>query len=341
MSLPEERNIAAQRLIARGRLRDALDLLNDAIRMAPQYGHSYLTRAQIFDRMGMAPQAAADRAKAQQMGVTAPLQPPAPHSGGRPPRVQRRPTPPPAAAAAPPPAGPQATAPPPPAKSATQRAGGLPSPETSARTPPAVRPPKAADAPRREPRSLSRAAVPLMLTVGVLALGIGGLFLGLQVIDDITSSEGSSQPDDGLGAGESPSVTEAPTATPEPTAPPAALEGSPFSFSNLESAWEAKGITATPGEAETGIAGMRRTPVTVTLEKDAVTMTVALLVYSGPQQVSEDWDLQSGRAPVPKAGRTVPASPSIWWNQNVVVVVLEDSGALGRDPLQAFLDLAP
>ncbi len=59
---------AAERLLARGRLREAVDALNRAIALAPEFSRSYALRADAFERLGMQPQAEADRQRAQEMG---------------------------------------------------------------------------------------------------------------------------------------------------------------------------------------------------------------------------------------------------------------------------------
>src|SRR5438093_2464369 len=62
--LVERKNVEARRLAARGRLRDALNPLKQAIYTSPAYPHLYASRAILFDRLGMVPQAEADRERA-------------------------------------------------------------------------------------------------------------------------------------------------------------------------------------------------------------------------------------------------------------------------------------
>ena len=61
------RNAIAANLLAKGRYRDALNALNEAIQLAPSHPHSYAIRATVFERMGMLPQAEGDRAKATRL----------------------------------------------------------------------------------------------------------------------------------------------------------------------------------------------------------------------------------------------------------------------------------
>lgn len=70
--LAEKKNAEAIRLAARGKLYQALDLLNEAIRIAPSYPLSFSNRAEVFRRLGMLPQAEADRELAQRLGYKPP-----------------------------------------------------------------------------------------------------------------------------------------------------------------------------------------------------------------------------------------------------------------------------
>jgi tetratricopeptide (TPR) repeat protein len=63
--------------MARGRFREALDVLNEAIRLDPRYAESFDNRAAVFERLGMYPQADADRRKVAALGgVRRPPPPP-------------------------------------------------------------------------------------------------------------------------------------------------------------------------------------------------------------------------------------------------------------------------
>ena len=67
-----ERNSIALGLVAQGKLSDALDTVNEAIRLAPGHGPSYRNRADIFQRMGLTAQASADRQFASRLGTPQP-----------------------------------------------------------------------------------------------------------------------------------------------------------------------------------------------------------------------------------------------------------------------------
>src|SRR3990172_12385784 len=61
------KNAEAAKLIASGKFPQALRVLNEAIYAAPDYPHSYAKRAMVFDRLGLAPQAEADRRRARDL----------------------------------------------------------------------------------------------------------------------------------------------------------------------------------------------------------------------------------------------------------------------------------
>src|SRR2546428_64907 len=65
------KNASAVDLMAKGKLREALNALNEAIAAAPSYHHTYATRAKVFERMGMLPQAEADRKRAAKLSAAA------------------------------------------------------------------------------------------------------------------------------------------------------------------------------------------------------------------------------------------------------------------------------
>jgi hypothetical protein len=138
---------------------------------------------------------------------------------------------------------------------------------------------------------------------------------------------------------ERPSTTPVITASPSPTPGLPAVNGSPLSLSALEMAWRSKGLTLFSGGGANGFSGMAVTPAAVTAQRGEDTATLAVLVYPNSQVTKQDWNLPSGAAPSPAGGRGAPEHQSIWWNQNVVVVLLSGSDAIGRDAREAFLAL--
>ncbi|HUF53261.1 MAG TPA: hypothetical protein VMR52_05745 [Dehalococcoidia bacterium] len=65
-----ERIAMARRLLARNRLQEAIDILNEAVRQDPRFPDTFETRAEAFEMMGMFPHAAADRRKAAELRAT-------------------------------------------------------------------------------------------------------------------------------------------------------------------------------------------------------------------------------------------------------------------------------
>ena len=142
------------------------------------------------------------------------------------------------------------------------------------------------------------------------------------------------------------SVTPARSTTP---APPAAGAGTPlpgsggatFSLAGLQKAWGAKGMQVTIGERNGGFSGFGAPALDVRLTRDKDTMDLSVLIYAGRDEPAKDWESVVGKAPVPKAGRSLPNHVSAWWNENVVVVVRARSGAISADAQDAFLALTP
>ena len=65
---------------------------------------------------------------------------------------------------------------------------------------------------------------------------------------------------------------------------------------------------------------------------------VVAVVYETSSDVGGDWQTQSGQAPRIKSGHALPDAESIWWNRNVVLVVL-DRGASSSAAFDAFFKL--
>jgi len=132
-----------------------------------------------------------------------------------------------------------------------------------------------------------------------------------------------------------------PSPTPQPSLDPASVRGSPLSLQSLTSAWESKGLEATVTSAESDrYTGFAQAPVRVVLAKSGQTIEIAAFVYGGRDAIKDDWTTPTGERPSPKSGRSLPSHTSVWWNQNVVLVVLQDSG-LSTDSREAFFDARP
>lgn len=308
MSQIEDKNEAARTLLARGRLREALDALNQAVRIDPRYPVSYANRAEVFERLGMLPQAAADRQRAWELEAAAGSSTAAP------------PAPPPGAG------GPQPASP-------AQPAGPPQRPPAPGRSAPGIGVwASVADAVQRVPWGL------MAMVGGAIVMIVAVVLAGSALIGGGGDGNGAADTTTGTPTGQA-SGTATPTPTEAPS--PAGLEGRPFSFKELQKAWQAKSLVATAGAASAGFTGFSRNPVAVTLKRGADTAKLSIFAYPSPQSVSDDWELTPGKAPVAKGARSLPAHRTIWWNQNIIVVMLTDSDEIGRDALDAFLALSP
>jgi hypothetical protein len=298
--LAASKNAEAMNLVARGRFREALRVLNDTIYSAPDYPHSYANRALVFERLGMLPQAEADRNRARQLAET----------GGydeeevfATPGLLSRPAP-------------------------TRR--------ISRREARPQRPSRLRGIPEVIVVAVALAG---MAATGaglfMAANAISGADINLNVFDFETFQ--ASEPEATAVETAAAAPTAEPTPPPA-TPPPEALAGNPFSFSNLESAWKGKGLTVTPSNLNTGFSGFKATPFDVRLTRGADSASLSVIIYPSRDAPKDDWNLAAGSRPSPQGGRTLPAHETIWWNTNVIIVV-RSAGAVGNDAREAFFAL--
>jgi hypothetical protein len=128
-------------------------------------------------------------------------------------------------------------------------------------------------------------------------------------------------------------------ATPSPTPGLPAVSGSPLSLSNLETAWKGKSLTMFSEGTAKGFSGQAVVPNAVRAQRGAESAVLAVLIYPNGNVMKQDWNLSAGSAPSTTDGRTVPARESVWWNQNVVVVLVSGSATVANDIKAAFLAL--
>jgi len=323
--LVERKNAEARRLTARGRLRDALNTLNEAIYTTPAYPHLYATRAIVFERLGMFPQAEADRERALNLAreggyteeeVFAEPEPPSPR-----PRTPRAPPPP-----RTPPSLPHVQVP----RVSMPRVG-IPRVEI----PRVTLPP---------PGSRAELVVVLAAIGGlagiVLVLFMVGRALGDSNVNlNLFDFQSFQQPTPSAEA--TPAAAPASATPPPATPPPEVLAGSPYSFSSLQNAWQAKGLTVAAGALSGGFNGFKKSAFDVSVAHTGGNATLSVLIYGSPDEPKEDWDLPSGSRPSPKEGRSLPGHETIWWNSNVIVVVRSSSGDANNMALEAFLAVSP
>jgi len=313
-----EKLAAARRFLARGKLRDALDALNLAIQLAPGNPGAFRDRASVFERMGLGPQAEADRLRAAELTAAQPPQSEEEEAGETPEM---------------PPAPPRGRS------KARPGEGGSPPRVPPPPEPEYVHEPVATDIPREEGRGPGIGAAVLTIAVALLfAAGIAG---GIAFV--VLSLGGDDEPSPSATPfGTTGVATGGGTATPtvEPTTPgTVSTSGDPYSLSALVSAWKGKGMEVETGGASQGFRGFKTAPSEVTMMRGGATSTAAVFVYKTREAALDEWDLVPGSRPQPKGSRTVPTHVSAWWNANVVVVLRTDPGALGTDALDGLLNL--
>ena len=327
----EDRIDAAYKSIRKGRLRQALDILNDAVLADPYDPETFAVRAEVFERLGLFPQAEADRQHALDLGWAPPppLEPPIGKQKGRE-RLERQPQR--ALEPAPTPQPPAEPAAPPPQPEA-------PWEEQPAEATPAARLP----VPVRRRPSVSLAGLLAYVPVGaVLKLLAGAAVVGAGVaLFLIAPWEG----DSGGGTAPDTPTTAGPTPTPAPPTDtpfvPTVAEGSPYSSADMTDAWEAAGLTVQASVLIFGLEGFTGAAVEATGSNASGQILAYLLVYPTSEAALAEWNLTPGQTLGPKGGRTLPPYVSIWWNQNIVVVVRSATGDTASAAFNALLNLTP
>lgn len=299
------RNAAARQLMTRKRWREALDVLNEAVRLDPRLADSYLNRAEVFEALGMQPQADADRRKFTELGgvVRPPESAPAPQPTRT--KVRRRP------------------------------------PGIGMQYPVPVRPRRRRGALTQTALTLF-SVVALLVAGGIgIYLAVGLIDDAANGGEDSPTGSVTQTPG---GQTAAPTDQAGNTATPQPTLAPTpealteALQGSPLSFDSLQAAWQAKGITAAATEVNSSVTGTDTTPVSVTLSRGGDEMHLAVLFYGDPSAPYRDFDLSDQVTPI--GDTTIPGGAYGWYNRNVVVIVLDQVDTIKPDAFDAFVNLS-
>ncbi len=187
---------------------------------------------------------------------------------------------------------------------------------------------------------MAKYGLPLAIaSMAILAVACGGGGPGTPTPDSTaTPTSTPSAP----AATSTPTILATPTPrltpTPAPT-PTVGTSGSPFSFVDLQEAFEARGIAVELGDPSAGFSGFAATAFDTSVVRGEDSMELSILVYEDIEVIKEDWELTVGESPMPKDGRAAPDHVSIWWNENIVIVVRSSVGAISNDALDAFLAL--
>lgn len=150
-----------------------------------------------------------------------------------------------------------------------------------------------------------------------------------------TATAGSPTPVRTPGVGTPTSGTPTAGITPVPS-------GGLIAMANLQQAWTAKGLTVAAGAQSTGFSGFSVQASDVRVTRGSETLVASVQVYPSREALTGDWDTARPATVVPKPNHTLPTFVSVWWSQNVIVVVKErSSSAIGSDALDAFFALTP
>lgn len=297
------KNAEAAKLMASGKFRQALGVLNEAVYAAPDYPHTYARRAVVFDRLGLTPQAEGDRRRARDLA----------ESGGY--------------------SEAEVFAQPAPQRPSRERPR-APSQQRPRRSPPRQ---------ERRFRGMSETAVVLVALGGLAVSGaglylaadtVGSVDVNFDFLQ-FDSFQSSSEPGEATAEA-------TPSPSPEPTPPPVtpapeALAGNPYSFSTLQDTWKSKGLEASIGAVNAAFTGFKVTPFDVTLTRGSASAVFSLAIYPDANAPSQDWNL--GSVPSPQSGRRAPAFQRGWYNRNVIVLLRSGSDEVANEAKTGFLDL--
>ena len=318
------RNADALKQAGKGKLYKALDLLNEAILVAPNYPDSFWNRAAVFDSLGMIVQAESDRKRASELGYD---QGTDLESGADKP-VQRK---------------------------------------ESWR--PRMKAPALKDELARKGLS-SVLPTPIMLSLPSLSLGtIGRIGIGVAVLGAVavavvlvflaTEDEEDRVSEQGPIASQgtsfqarptqtvvpAPIVTdpilptaETPTMSSDPTLP--ASIGSPFTLESAQAIWGGAGISMEATLSD-DLDDFSALAYDLELSRGVDFLMISALVYEDREGVADDWLVVPGQQPQAREGRSLPEHGSIWYNQNIVLVIRSGSATLRSDAFDSFISLDP
>jgi len=177
----------------------------------------------------------------------------------------------------------------------------------------------------------------IVLVLALIGSAVGDSNVDLNIFDFQSFQEAQPSPE----ASSTPASSGAPATPPPATPPPEALNGSPFSFAALQNAWQGKGLTVAAGALSDGFNGFKKPAFDVNVTHTGGSASLSVFLYGSADEPKEDWDLPSGSRPAPKEGRSLPQHETIWWNSNAIVVVRSSSGDANNTALDAFLNAKP
>ena len=317
------RNADALKQAGRGKPHKALDLLNEAILVAPNYPDSFWNRAAVFDSLGMTVQAESDRKRARELGYDPDMDL---ESGADKP-VRRKES-----------SLPRRKSPAPKDESARK---GLPS---ILSTPTAL--------------GLPSLSLGMIGKIGIAVAVLGAVAVAVVLVFLATEDEGDGDGEQDPVASQArptrttqtavpaPIVTDpilptvdAPTISPEP----ALLSdiGSPFTLESAQAIWEGAGIGMEVVALSDDWDDFSALAYDLELSRGVDLLMISALVYRAREDIADDWLLVPGQRPQAREGRSLPEHDSIWYNQNVVLVIRSGSAPLRMDAFESFISLDP
>lgn len=318
------RNADALKQAGRGKLYKALDLLNEVILVAPNYPDSFWNRAVVFDSLGMTVQAESDRKRARELGYDLDTDLESGRGSGADRPVRRK-------------------------ESLLPR----------------LKLPAVKDEFVRKGLPL-KIPTPIVLHLPSLSLGrIGKIGIAVAMLGAVAAAVvlvflATGDEEDG-DSEQSPTASQArPTQTAVPgsivtdrilptadaptisSEPPLLADiGSPFTLESAQAIWEGSGINMEVVALSDDLDDFSALAYDLELSRGVDPLMISALVYGVQEGVADDWLIAPGQRPQAREGRRLPEHDSIWYNQNIVLVIRSGSATLRLDAFESFISLDP
>ena len=184
-----------------------------------------------------------------------------------------------------------------------------------------------------------------LVVLGLLVAAGIGIYLGLKTLGDAISDDNVAAVATNTPGNETPAPTDTAgnTFTPAPSVAADArgtLRRADRIAIHLLAASDylaGEGSLLEAKDVNTDVKGCATTPVSVTLSKGGGDMHLATLFYDSAAAAGQDWNL--GAQVTPKDGRSIPGDAVVWYNANVVVVVLDQDPAVKPDAFDGLIAL--
>ena len=318
------RNADALKQAGKGKLYKALDLLNEAILVAPNYPDSFWNRAAVFDRLGMTVQAESDRKRARELGydvdtdLESGADKPVRREESRAPRVKS------------------------PAPKDEFARKGLPS---------ILPAPIVLSLPSLSLGTIGKIGIAVAV-LGAVAVAVVLVFLATEDEEDGNSEQGPiASQSTSFQARPTQTVVPAPIVTdpilPTVDTPTMSSEatllaniGSPFTLESAQTIWEGAGINM-EAVASDDLDDFSALAYDLELSRGVDLLMISALVYRAREDVADDWLVVPGQRPQAREGRKLPEHDSIWYNQNIFLIIQSGSAGLRSDAFESFIGLDP